>query len=67
MARRTQGDVLREMAATQAATTQILLQIQETLRNMTQPQPNLAQPGNNEGNGIKKLLNQFRKANPSSF
>ena len=65
--RRTQGDVLRDMAATQAATAQILLQIQETLRNMNQPQQNVAPPVTNEGNGINKLLNQFRKANPPSF
>ena len=55
--RRTQGDVLREMAATQAATAQILLQIQETLRNMAPPQQNVAPPGVQEGNGINRLLN----------
>ena len=34
---------------------------------MNQPQQNVAQPEVNEGNGINKLLNQFRKANPPSF
>ena len=55
--RRTQGDVLRDMAAMQAAIAQILLQIQETLRNMNQPQQNVVPPMVNEGNGINKLLN----------
>ena len=42
--RRTQGDILWEMAATQVATAQILLQIQVTHRNMNQPQQIAVKP-----------------------
>ena len=55
------------MAATQVATAQILLQIQETLRNMNQPQQNVIQLEVSEGNNINRLLNQFKKAYPPLF
>ena len=65
--RRTQGDILREMAATQAATAQILLQIQESLRNLVPPQQNAPPLEVHEGNNHNRLLNQFRKTTPPSF
>ena len=34
---------------------------------MAPPQPNVVPPVPQENNGINKLLNQFRKANPPSF
>ena len=58
---------MREMAATQATTAQILLQIQESLRNLVQPQQNVGHPEANEGNDHNWLLSQFRKANPPTF
>ena len=58
---------MREMVTAQAATTQVLLQIQESLRNLAPPHQNVPPPEVNEGNNHNRLLNQFRKTNPPSF
>ena len=73
------ADVLRDLARTietlttrldgqatvQAATAQILQQIQAAFQQMPLGNQNVGQ--GDEGNQINKLMNHFRKANPPSF